>query len=253
MTAMFSTTTPRASEDTETKLRTDLAAAFRLAALFDWHESVGNHFSAALPDGTFLLNPKWRHFTEVRASELLKLDPLDRHVLDSAYSPDPTAWCIHGAVHRLVPRAKVLLHCHPPYATTLCTLRDPAIYPIEQNTARFFQRTAIDLAFGGIADDIEEGERIAKTFGTADVLLMGNHGVSVIGETVALAFETLFLLERASRSLVLAYSTGQPLNVMPPDLAEKTARGWEAYRDMGTAHFEQLKVRLDRSDRSYRD
>ncbi|MEM9602275.1 MAG: class II aldolase/adducin family protein [Pseudomonadota bacterium] len=245
---------PTPSDD-EQALREDLAAAFRLAVQFGWHESVGNHFSAALSDDGrhFLLNPRWQHFSTVRASDLLALHVDDEAVMQSENAPDPSAWCIHGAVHAHAPGARVLLHCHPPYATALCTLADPALLPIDQNTARFYNRCAIDLGFGGIADDAGEGKRIAEAFGNNRVMLMGNHGVSVCGETVADAFETLYYLERAAQTYILALSTGQPLNVMPAEVAERTAAGWEAYRGMGDAHFAHLKAQLDATDPDYRD
>ncbi|MBX2839959.1 MAG: class II aldolase/adducin family protein [Gammaproteobacteria bacterium] len=245
---------PDCSAD-EWALRVDLAAAFRITADLDWHESVANHFSATVSaDGkSFLLNPKWKHFSLVKASDLLKLNVDDSSVMDSDNPPEPTAWCIHGAVHARVPHAKVLLHCHPPYATALSCLKDPSIPSIDQNTARFHNRIAIDLNFGGIADDEAEGERIAHTFGNHSIMMMGNHGVSVCAETVAEAFEHLYYLERAAKTLMLAYSAGKPLSILPDDLAEETAQAWETYSDSAFAHFEQLKMLLDKQSPDYKD
>ncbi len=239
----------------EQALRVDLAAAFRLAVHFDWHESVANHFSAAISDDgkTFLLNPKWQHFSTIKASELLKLHTDDKEAMNKPDAPDPSAWCIHGAMHATAPHARVLLHCHPPYATALSGLKDPSIKPIDQNTARFFNRIATDLEFGGIADDEDEGKRIASVLGNHSILMMGNHGVSVVGETVAEAFEHLYYLERSAKTMMLAYSTGQPLSILSDELAEKTALGWEQYSDTAFAHFEHLKTMLDKTDSSYRD
>ncbi len=239
----------------EQALRVDLAAAFRLAVHFDWHESVANHFSAAISDDgkTFLLNPKWKHFSTIKASELLKLHTDDKEAMNKSDAPDPSAWCIHGAMHATAPHARVLLHCHPPYATALSGLKDPSIKPIDQNTARFFNRIATDLEFGGIADDEDEGKRIASVLGNHSILMMGNHGVSVVGETVAEAFEHLYYLERSAKTMMLAYSTGQPLSILSDELAEKTALGWEQYSDTAFAHFEHLKTMLDKTDSSYRD
>ena len=239
----------------EWQLRVDLAAAFRLAVHFDWHESVANHFSAAVSDDgkTFLLNPKWKHFGSVKASELLCLHADDKDIMNQPDAPEPSAWCIHGAIHAAVPHARVLLHCHPPYATALACLKDPSIKAIDQNTARFHNRVAVDLNFGGIADDEDEGRRIAASLGNYSIMMMGNHGVSVVGETVAEAFEHLYYLERAAKTMVLAYSTGQPLSIMSDDLAEETAQSWELYSDSAFAHFEQLKEILDKTDSSFRD
>ncbi|CAN7343153.1 class II aldolase/adducin family protein [Mesorhizobium sp. LjRoot246] len=249
---------PRPSEltaDETQSLRVDLAAAFRLAAQFDWHESVGNHFSAALSaDGKkFLMNPRWRHFGEIRASDLLILNADDSGVMARSDAPDPSAWTIHGSVHGRRPEVRVMLHCHPPYTTALAGLKDPGIKPIDQNTARFFGKLGIDLGFGGIADDAAEGQRLAAAFGNRSVIIMGNHGVTVTGRTVAEAFEDLYFVERAAKILVLAYSTGQPLNVMSDDLARKTADGWLPYNDQAFAHFDYLKRQLDKTDPSYRD
>jgi len=243
-----------AISDSEWQLRVDLAAAFRLAVQFDWHESIANHFSAAVSaDGKqFLLNPKWMHFSLVKASDLLLLNADDATVMERDDAPDPSAWSIHGAVHAQVPQAKVLLHCHPPYATALSCLENPEIKPIDQNTARFYNRVAIDLHFGGIANDEAEGLRIANSFGNSSIMMMGNHGVSCAGETVAEAFEHLYYLERAAKTMMLAYSTGQPLSIIDSDIAEKTAQSWEEYSESAFAHFDQLKLLLDQTDDSYR-
>ncbi|CTQ43293.1 class II aldolase/adducin family protein [Roseibium aggregatum] len=239
----------------EQALREDLAAAFRLAVKFGWSESVGNHFSAAVSeDGSkFLMNPKWRHFGEIRASDLLLLDANDEMVMAGENAPDPSAWCIHGTVHRENPKARVLFHCHPPNATALATLQDPSMKPIDLNTARFFGKVAVDLGFGGMADEAEEGRRIAETLGDKPVLVMGNHGVSISAVTVAEAFEHLYFFERAAETLLKAYGTGQPLAIMSDNLAAKTAAEWEPYVGMGYAHFDYWKRDLDRSEPDYRD
>ena len=238
----------------EWALRVDLAAAFRLAAQFDWHESVGNHFSAAISDDgkTFLLNPKWKHFATIRASDLLRLNAADQ-VMDPAAAPDRSAWCIHSHIHAALPQARVLLHCHPPYLTALSALDDPAIKPIDLTTARFYNRIAIDTDCNGIVDNALEGQRIAASFGNQMALLMRNHGVSVIGQSIAEAFECLYYLERAAKTMVLAYSTGQPLRIMDAVTAERIASEWKAYRGMAAAHFEQQKDLLRRRDASFCD
>ena len=239
----------------EGALRIDLAAAFRLCARFGWHESVGNHFSAALSaDGRrVVMNRKWRHFATIRASDLQVLDVDDAPAMTGPDAPDASAWCIHGNAHARVPQARVILHCHPIAATTLTTLADPRIVPIDQNTARFFGRYVIDPECGGIADQDDEGIRIAALLAQAPTLIMANHGVTCVGETVAEAFENLYFLEKAAETLLRAYATGRPLQVMSDAIAEHTAQGWDAYRGMAFAHFDHLKSMLDAEDPSYRD
>ncbi len=239
----------------EAQLRVELAAAFRLAVQMDWHESVGNHFSVAVSaDGRkFLMNPRWRHFALIKASDLLLLDSEDEDTMSRADAPDPSAWSIHGRIHALLPQARCVLHVHPPYSTVLATLADPQLKPIDQTTARFFNRVAIDQHYGGIADQLDEGERLARALGDRSRLLMGNHGVLVTAPTVAEAFEDLYFFERAARTLVLAYGTGQRLNVLPDEIAERTARCWDDYRDAAFAHFRDLQRLLDERDSSYRN
>ncbi|MBN9510686.1 MAG: class II aldolase/adducin family protein [Alphaproteobacteria bacterium] len=233
--------------------RVDLAAAFRLAAEYGWHEAVANHFSLAVSDDgkQFLINPRWRHFSRMRASELLLCNADDRSTLDRPGAPDPSAWSIHGALHRLVPHARCVLHLHPKYGTTLAALADPSIPPLEQNCARFYRRVAIDLGYGGLANNADEGVRIAEAIGPHRRMMLGNHGVLVVAPTVAEAFDDLYYLERAARTVVLAYSTGRPLNVMPHELAEHTAKAWENYPPYSNAHFAEMKQILDAKDASY--
>ena len=235
------------------QLRVDLAAAFRLAAHNDWHEATANHFSLAVSDDgkTFLMNPKWMHFSRIRASDLLLLNADDRDTMKRPDAPDPSAWCIHGSMHAALSHARCVLHVHPPYATAISALADPDIKPVDQNCARFFNRMAIDLGYGGIADNEAESDRLVRVMGNKSRMMMGNHGVLVVAPTVAEAFDDLYYLERACRTLVLAYSTGQKLNLMPPDIAEKTACEWDAYKDSGFTHFAEMKRILDRTDGSY--
>jgi ribulose-5-phosphate 4-epimerase/fuculose-1-phosphate aldolase len=241
--------------DEERQLRVDLAAAFRLACRNDWHEGVANHFSAAVSaDGKrFLMNPRWVHFSHIRASDLMLFDADDDQAMLSDAAPDPSAWAIHSAIHRRLPHARVALHLHPPYATALACLADPAILPIDQVTARFHNRIAIDTAFGGIASGMAEGERIAAAIGNHGAILMGNHGVTTCAPTVAEAYDAMYHLERAARTLMLAYASGRSLSVMPEALAEQTARDWDDYKGAQFAHFAEMKRILDREAPDYAD
>ncbi len=233
--------------------RVDLACAFRWACRMDLHESVANHFSLSVSeDGSrFLINPNSRHFSRIRASELLLVDAHDPHTLDCEDAPDPTAWGLHGSIHRNCAHATCVLHAHPAYATALAGLADSSMLPIDQNTARFFNRVVIDEGFAGMAFE-EEGERCARLLGDRKVMLMGNHGVMVVGPSVAEAFDDLYYFERAARTLVLAYGTGRELRLLPDDIAEKTARQWEEYCFTQQSHFRELKAILDEEEPDYR-
>jgi ribulose-5-phosphate 4-epimerase/fuculose-1-phosphate aldolase len=244
----------RAAISSVHQLRVDLAAACRMAARFDWQEAVANHFSVATSaDGRkFLMNPRWRHFSRMRASDVLLLDA-QAHMADSELPVDRTAWAIHGTMHAQLPSARCILHVHPPHATAWSCLADPQIKPVDQTSARFYRRVAIDTDYGGMADTVAEGLRLTRALGDQRVLMMGNHGVLVVSDTVAEGFDTLYHLERACRTLLLAHASGQPLRVLPHDIAEKTALAWEQEGAQAAEHFEQMKALLDGEDRSYRD
>ena len=106
---------------TEHQLRIDLAAAFRIVAKLGIHEAVANHFSAAVSaDGRkFLMNPKWRHFSRIKASDLVLFDLDAEQGVSGRADVDPTAWAIHGQMHKLLPQARVVMHLHPPFTTTI--------------------------------------------------------------------------------------------------------------------------------------
>ena len=148
--------------NSEEQARIDLAACFRWFARLNMHEAVANHFSAAISDdgSRFLINPKWQHFSTIKASDLIVVDTNhpDTALFDKI---DPTAWAIHSQIHTLRPDIKCVLHLHPIYATTISTLQDPTIKPIDQNTARYFNRVSYDDSYQGMADSNAEGARLA--------------------------------------------------------------------------------------------
>ena len=233
--------------------RIALACAFRWAARFDMHEAVANHFSLAVNKaGTrFLMNPKGRHFSCIRASELLLLDAGDDETMTRPEAPDPTAWALHGSIHRLLPHARCVLHVHSKYASVLGCLADPTLPPIDINAMRFWGSVCIDDEFDGMSLG-DEAERIAWLLGDKPILLMRNHGLMVIGETVARAFDDLYYFERACSTYVTALQTNRELRVVSDETAAKTARQWRDYPGLGEDHFRELQAILDQEEPSYR-
>ena len=234
--------------------RQDLAASFRWAARLGMHEAVANHFSLSVnDDGTkFLMNPNQVHFSLIRASDLLLIDANDSGTLDQPDAPDPTAWGLHGSVHRQCPHARCVMHTHSIFATVLASLADSTLPPIDQNTATFYNRYVIDDHFGGLAFE-EEGMRCASMLSdpSKKVMVMGNHGVLVIGANVADAFNRLYYFERAAETYIRALQTGQPLRVLSDEIAEKTAAELDDYPGQAEAHLAQIRRVLDREDPDY--
>ncbi len=234
--------------------RVDLAAAFRWTARLNMHEAVANHFSLAVnDDGTrFLMNPNQTHFSRIKASDLIEVDASDPETLSGPSAPDPTAWGLHGGVHRHCAHARCVMHVHSIFATVLASLADSRLPPIDQNCATFFNRYVIDDGYGGLAFE-DEGARCAGllTDPRKKVMIMGNHGVLVIGRTVADAFNRLYYFERAAETYIRALQTGQPLRVLPDDIAEKTAQELEDYPEQDARHLAELKAILDRENSDY--
>lgn len=234
--------------------RVDLAAAFRWTARLNMHEAVANHFSLAVNDdgSRFLMNPNQAHFSLIKASELLTVDANDPATLKGPNAPDPTAWGLHGGVHRNVPHARCVMHVHSIFATVLASLKDSRLPPIDQNCCAFFNRYVIDDAYGGLAFE-DEGERCAAllTDPKKRVMIMGNHGILVIGSTVAETFNRMYYFERACETYIRALQTGQPLRILPDTIAEKTAAELETYPEQDERHLSELKRILDAEGSDY--
>ena len=240
---------------TNDQARIDLAAAFRWAARIDLHEGVANHFSLAINDsGTrFLMNPNQRHFSRIKASELIEIDVNDSEVLTGPDAPDITAWGLHGSIHRHCRHARCVMHVHSNFATVLAALADSRLPPIDQNAAMFYNRYVIDEAYGGLALE-DEGERCARLLHDPKkrVMIMGNHGLLVVGASVADTFNRLYYFERAAGTYIQALQTGRELRVLSDEVAEKTAQQLEAYPEQDERHFAELKAILDNEGSDYR-
>lgn len=249
MTATAHTANTQQVPDT---LRRELAAAFRWTARLDMHEAAANHFSVATSDDGqhFLINPEGLHFSEVRASDLLQVDGRSTSQPEGI---DPTAWAIHGAIHRHNPAVRCALHVHSHYATALACLQDMTLPPIDQNTMRFHERVVIDAEFNGMGLD-DEAERLARLADPArPILHLSQHGVIALGESIAQAFDNLYYFERACHTWLTVLSSGQPYRVAAPQTAEHTARQWEEYPAFARKHFDALLRILEREAPDFRD
>lgn len=230
--------------------RRSLAAAFRLAVRFDMHEAIDNHFSLAVDEQRFLINPYGIHWFQLRAGDLLLVDG-DGRVLEGDGEVEATALHIHAAIHRQHPAAVAVFHTHMPYATAITCTEGGRLEPVSQTAAMFDGRIAYDDAYGGLGDNATEGDRLAAVMGTKPVLFMANHGIVTTGADPAEAFNTLYYIERAARLQVLASSTGRKLKHLSPETVAKTASAWAGMADHAQRHFKALVAILDAEEPDY--
>ena len=231
----------------------DLAGSLRSAARLGLSEGVDNHFSLLVPGSRdrFLINPHRRHWAEVRAGDLVEVDG-DGRPVDGKQPPEATAFHIHSQVHWRCPHAVCVMHTHMPYATALTAIEGGRLEPVVQPALKFHGQIAYDDDYGGLALDADEGARIAGALKDRRICFLANHGVVVVGPSVAHAWNDLYYLERACQAQVLAMSTGRPLRRIRQDVAAATFEQMQSDRDdQATNHLAALKRVLDREEPDY--
>ena len=234
-----------------------LAAANRLAVLDDLHEGIDNHFTMIVPGhkDRYLILPFGRHWSEARASDMMIFNEKGE-TLEGEGVVELSAQCIHAPIHRIT-GANVVLHTHQNWAVALNMLEDNRLLAASQTAAFYHGMIAYDDTYTGTADFLDEGERLAAAIGDKKVLFMKNHGVLVVGDTVAQAYKRLYKLERICRAQVLAMSTGKPIKILSEDVIAAVNRPAPDDRhDRATRdnlYFEAMMRVLDRELPGYAD
>ena len=209
----------RADNATIRAARRDLAAAYRLIALFGWDDHVATHMSARLPDGTFLLNPFGSMFEEITASSLMQVD-MDGKVIAPPGTPiNPAGYTIHSGV--LSGRADVnaVIHLHTRDGVAVSATKE-GLLPLNQTALTIYH----DLAyheFEGVASDLEERERLQADLGSKNILILRNHGTLAVGGSVGAAFARIYMLEWACATQVRTLSMGRELNLPSPEVVAR--------------------------------
>src|SRR5881396_2965017 len=205
----------------EWQARVDLAAAYRLVALYGWDDLIFTHISARVPsaDHHFLLNPYGMMFEEITASSLVKIDLAGNKVMDSPYFINPAGFTIHGAVHEAREDALCVMHLHTRHGIAVSAQKD-GLLPLSQQ-AMFALASLAYHEYEGLALDEQEKPRLVADFGDKKILILRNHGLLTVGRTVAEAFLSMFLLERACEIQILAQSGGSELSLVPDPIIDR--------------------------------
>lgn len=194
----------------ERALRIDLAACYRLVALYGWDDLIFTHISARIPgpEHHFLINPFGMMFEEITASSLVKVDMTGQPVGDAAYPVNPAGFTIHSAIHEVRDDAGCVIHLHTPDGTAVSSSKEKLL-PLNQTA----QLVLPDLAYHdyeGVALDHDERPRLQKDLGSKNIMLLHNHGTLSVGPTCAEAFLRMYFLERACTMQVRTRAHGGP-------------------------------------------
>lgn len=239
----------------EWQARVDLAAAYRLVALYGWDDLIFTHISARVPgaDHHFLLNPYGMMFDEVTASSLVKIDLEGTKVMDSPNFINPAGFTIHSAVHAAREDALCVMHLHTDYGIAVSAQKH-GLLPISQQ-AMFPLASLAYHEYEGLALNEEEKPRLVSDLGDKQYLILRNHGLLTLGKTAGEAFLSMYILERACRIQILAQSGKAELHPVPDPIVNLTAKQLSAVTVGQGAElaWPGLIRKLDRIDRSYRD
>lgn len=237
---------------TEQELRRDLAAAYRLLAHYGMDDTIYTHTSVRLA-GTahrFLINPYGMTFDEIRASDLVTVDP-DGSSVDGAENVNPAGFTIHSAIHMTRADAICVMHTHTLAGMAVAGL-EGGLLMLNQMSMEFYGRVAIH-AYEGIALDLSERDRLQRDLGDKPAMILKNHGLLTVGRTVAEAFYYMYYLEMACRIQLETQKAGAPMSIPPEHVIAHAAAQFDTKRPKGTRMWPAMLRKLDRIDPRYRD
>jgi len=244
----------RVSEQ-EWQLRQDLAACYRLVALYGWSDLVFTHISAHIPgpEHHFLINPYGLMFDEITASSLVKVDQHCNKLIDSPYSVNPAGFVIHSAVHEAREDAGCVLHTHTRAGVAVSAQKD-GVLPLSQQST-FVLASLAYHDYEGVAFRPEEKPRLQADLGHANFLVLRNHGLLVVGKTIADAFLSMYTFEATCQIQIGAQSGGGALTHVNPQIVSGVAEAMRVQTGgMGGAFVWPALIRkLQRIDPSYQD
>jgi ribulose-5-phosphate 4-epimerase/fuculose-1-phosphate aldolase len=239
----------------EWQARVDLAAMYRLTALYGWDDLVFTHISMRVPgeEHHFLINPYGLLFEEVTASNLVKIDLNGQIVMETPYRINPAGFTIHSAIHAAREDARCVFHTHTPHGIAVAAQAE-GLLPLSQQS--LFALASLGYhAYEGVVLSEDEKPRLVADLGNKQILILRNHGLLTVGQTAAEAFLLMYVVESACRIQVLAQSGGRPLVMIPePILQGIRAQAEQVTLGLGAELvWPALLRKLDRLDPSYRN
>ena len=239
----------------EWQLRVDLAACYRLAAMYGWSDLVFTHITARIPgpEHHFLINPYGLMFDEITASSLVKVDQQCNKIIDSPFPVNPAGFVIHSAIHEAREDIVCVLHTHT-RAGIAVSAQKRGVLPISQQST-FVLASLAYHGYEGVAFRDEEKPRLQSDMGHATFLMLRNHGLLTVGKTIADAFLAMYTFENTCRIQLDAQSGGAELIDVDPRIISGVSQAFKVQTGgMGGAFvWPSLIRKLDRTDVSYRN
>jgi ribulose-5-phosphate 4-epimerase/fuculose-1-phosphate aldolase len=238
----------------EWQLRVDLAACYRLVALYGWSDLVFTHISARVPgpEHHFLINPYGLMFDEITASSLVKVDQRCNKIIDSPFPVNPAGFVIHSAVHEARNDIQCVLHTHT-RAGVAVSAQKCGILPISQQST-FVLASLAYHGYEGVALRDEEKPRLQADLGDAEFLVLRNHGLLTVGKTIADAFLAMYTFENTCRIQLDAQAGGELISIDPRIIACVAQAAKMQTADLGGAFVWPALIRkLDKLDPGYKD
>ena len=235
----------------EQQVRIDLAAMFRLTAMFGWDDTVWNHITARVPgsDHNFLMHRFGLLYEEVSASNLIKVDE-NGNVLEGPKDVNTAGFVIHSAIHLHHPHNKFVFHAHPPQAIAATAFKDGIPFLVQDSSMLYGDVRYHD--WEGLSVDLDERFRIAENLGDGKCLVMRNHGFLTVGATAGEAFMNMYYLIRMCDVALRAQASGLPLDPADDELWAKSRKQYDAFSP-GKYEWPALLRRCDRADPSYKN
>jgi ribulose-5-phosphate 4-epimerase/fuculose-1-phosphate aldolase len=239
--------------EAEWTARQELAACYRLFDYFGWSESIYNHITLRVPgEEAFLINPYGLLWSEVTASNLVKIDAEGNKLCGSTFPVNKAGFTQHGLFHKHLNWAHAIVHTHTPDTMAVCSSEDGLT--ATNFYACFFAGEVAYHDFEGITVRAEEGERLLANLGDKRVLMLRNHGPVVLGATLYEMFFNYYMLQRACEIQVKTAALGRPIHVSPEVIAiHQRDRDEVALKDFGRADFEAWVRKLDTMTTDWRE
>ena len=242
--------------DAERKMRIDLAACYRLIALNGMDDLLATHISARVPgkEEHFLINPYGLLFSQVTASNLVKVDLAGNIVSPSPWPINPAGFVIHSAIHGARPDVICIIHTHTVAGMAIACMED-GLLPLSQKSLRFYNRIAYH-EYEGKSDDLDERSRLVRDIGNKNAMILRNHGLLVCGPTIGQAYHHMLNLEKSCKVQLAAMQSGGKLIQLSANVQEHAARQHERDDVPGNGRpnaWPALLMMLDKIDPSFRD